>query len=73
MLIPAQHGSMTTKIVRVAVVGAVLYAARRYFRNWGTTKEECRMRLLGDELVGSPAVQTTEAVWINASASSVWP
>ena len=64
---------MTTKIVRVAVVAALLYAARRYFRNWGTTKDECRMTLLGDELVGSPAVQTTEAVWINASADSVWP
>jgi hypothetical protein len=73
MLIRAQHGSMTTKIVRVAVGAAVLYAARRYFRNWGTTKEECRMRLLGDELVRGPVVQTTEAVWINASAGSVWP
>src|SRR5262245_23143246 len=73
MLIAAQHGSMTTKIVRVAVVAAVWYAARRYFRNWGTTKDECRMSLLGDELVRGPVVQTTEAVWINASAHSVWP
>ena len=31
------------------------------------------MVLPGDELVASPAVQTTEAVWIDASATSVWP
>jgi len=64
---------MTTKIARVAAVVALLYAARQYFRNWGTTKEECRMSLPGDELVGGPVVQTTEGVWINAPASSVWP
>ena len=64
---------MTTKIARVAAAAALLYAARRYFRNWGTTKEECRMSLLGDELVRGPVVETTEAVWINASVSSVWP
>ena len=64
---------MTTKIARVAAAVALLYAARRYFRNWGTTKEECRMSLLGDELVRGPVVETTEAVWIDAPASSVWP
>src|SRR5262245_14673573 len=72
MLIRAEHGGMTTKIVRVAAA-ALLYAARRYFRNWGTTKDECRMSLLGDELGRGPVVQTTEAVWINASAGAVWP
>jgi hypothetical protein len=64
---------MTRKIARVALAAAFLYAARRYFRNWGTTKDECRMSLLGDELVGGPVIQTTEAVWINTSANSVWP
>jgi hypothetical protein len=71
--ITAQGGDMTTKITRVAAAAALLYAARRYFRNWGTTNEECRTSLLGDDLVGGPVVQTTEAVWINASAFSVWP
>lgn len=52
---------------------AVLYAARRYYRNWGTTKEECRMALPGDELTTAPFVQTTEAVWIDAPAAAVWP
>jgi hypothetical protein len=31
------------------------------------------MRLPGDELVGEPTVQTTEAVSIDAPAGSVWP
>lgn len=31
------------------------------------------MRLPGDALVGDPAIQTTEAVYIDAPASAVWP
>lgn len=56
-----------------AIAGAGLLAARRYYRNWGTTKEECETALPGDELVGQPAVQTTEGIWIDAPASAVWP
>lgn len=52
---------------------ALLYVARRYYRNWGTTKEECSTNLPGDDLVDAPAVQTTEGVWIDASADAVWP
>ena len=59
--------------MQVAAGVALLYAARRYYRNWGTTKEECRMGLPGDELVRSPAVQTTEGVWIEAPPGAVWP
>lgn len=50
----------------------MLYGARRFYRNWGTTKEECRMRLAGDELLDGPVVQSTEAVWIDAPAATVW-
>lgn len=59
--------------LRLAGALAALYAARRYYRNWGTTKEECRTRLPGDELTTGPLVQTTEAVWIDASPKTVWP
>ena len=64
---------MVHNLERLAIIGAGLYAARRYFRNWGTTKEECRVALPGDDLLREPAVQTTEAVWIDAPASAVWP
>ena len=64
---------MAWKLVQVAAGVALLYAARRYYRNWGTTKEECRMALPGDELVSWPAVQTTEGVWIDAPPGAVWP
>jgi hypothetical protein len=64
---------MTTNGLRFAGLVAVLYAARRYYRNWGTTKDECRMSLAGDELTAGPYVQTTEAVWIDASSETVWP
>ena len=39
-----------------AIAGAGMLAARRYYRNWGTTKEECESALPGDELVDPPAV-----------------
>lgn len=66
-----------TKYARQLALGAaatlLLYGARRYFRNWGTTKGECRMRLPGDELVRAPVERTTEGVWIQRSAAQVWP
>ena len=65
--------NMTRRITATAVLLAVLYAARRYFRNWGTTKAECQMRLPGDALVGDPVIQTTEAVYVDAPSSAVWP
>jgi hypothetical protein len=64
---------MTSNLTRAAGVLAVLYGARRFYRNWGTTKEECRMPLAGDRYLDGPVVQTTEAVWIDAPAESVWP
>lgn len=60
-------------ITQLAALTAVLYAARRYYRNWGTSKEECQVRLPGDELVGDPVIQVTEAAWIDAPPSAIWP
>ncbi len=64
---------MTAHGLRLVGVLGVLYAARRYYRNWGTTKDECRMSLPGDELTAGPFVQTTEGVWIDAPCAAVWP
>jgi hypothetical protein len=61
------------RIAQIAGLSGVLYAARRYYRNWGTTKEECRVRLPGDELVGDPVIQVTEATWIDGPPSAIWP
>jgi hypothetical protein len=63
----------TKGITETAAVLAMLYGARRYYRNWGATKTECRMLLPGDTLVADPATQTTEAVYIDAPVSAVWP
>ncbi len=61
------------RITEATVVLGALYCARRYYRNWGTTKAETQMRLPGDALVGDPVIQVTEAVYIDAPASAVWP
>ena len=65
--------NVTKRITETSAAFAVLYAARRYYRNWGTTKAECQMRLPGDALVADPAIQTTEALYIDALSSAVWP
>lgn len=64
---------MTTTTLHIATAAALLYAARRYYRNWGTTKAECAMYLAGDELLDGRVARATEAVWIDASADAVWP
>lgn len=61
------------RLIGSVAAGAGLLAARRFYRNWGTTKAECETPLPGDELVGQPAVQTTEGIWIDAPAEQVWP
>ncbi|KKC04716.1 SRPBCC family protein [Mycobacterium nebraskense] len=62
----------TKRIAQIAALFTALYCARRYYRNWGATKAESQMRFPGDALVSDPAVQTTEAVDIDATASAVW-
>jgi hypothetical protein len=64
---------MAISVMRAVATAALLYAARRYYRNWGTTKEESRATLPGDKLVGRPAVQSTEGVWIDAPTDAIWP
>ncbi len=64
---------MRNTIVKALAAGAFLYAARRYFRDWGTTKAESSDEMPGDCLFSPPVLQATEAVWINAPAEKVWP
>ncbi|MCF6391196.1 SRPBCC family protein [Mycobacterium sp. MBM] len=64
---------MAIGMAKILAAGAVLYAARRYFRDWGTTKDEAESRLLGDALVAAPVLQATEGVWIDAPVEAVWP
>lgn len=61
------------RVAGLAALTGAAYAALRYYRNWGTTKAECQMRLPGDELVGEPIVQATEAISIDAPPAAVWP
>lgn len=64
---------MANKAIPFLAATALLYGARRYFGNWGTTKGESEGRLPGDDLVRAPVLQATEAVWIDAPAEQVWP
>ena len=75
MLATQQHEArvMANNMAKALAAGALLYAARRYFRDWGTTKAESSGKMPGDELLSPPVLQATEAVWIDAGADDVWP
>ncbi|BBX99591.1 SRPBCC family protein [Mycobacterium seoulense] len=64
--------NMTKRIAQIGGLLTVLYCARRYYRNWGATKAESQMRFPGDASVSDPAVQTTEAVDVDAPVPAVW-
>jgi hypothetical protein len=61
------------RLAEIAVLTAILYSAGRYYRNWGTSKGEYQARMPGDELVGDPVIEVTEAVWIDSPPSVTWP
>lgn len=65
--------SASSRMAKIAALAGGLYAARRYYRNWGTTKGECKTRLPGDEMLGEPVIQVTEAIWIDSPPTVVWP
>jgi hypothetical protein len=63
--------------VGVLAVYAVLllvygFALHPWLANWGTTDDERRMALPGDDLNAHPRWQTTRAITIDASADMVW-
>jgi hypothetical protein len=49
--------------------GALVWLGRTY----GSTREERRTRLPGDDVVPDPTVQTDHAITIDAPPSAVWP
>src|SRR4051794_36534336 len=61
--------------VMTALVASVIagVALQRLGRTYGSTSEERRRQLPGDELVEAPQVITNHATTINAPAASVWP
>ena len=63
---------MMPQLLIAGGVGTALAASRRYFRDWGASKAECRAVLPGDELVPDPADAVTRAVTIDAPAHEVW-
>ena len=60
-------------VLGVAGLSAYLTLIRPWTRSWGTTGDEAREPLPGDELVTDPAVSMTRAVTIDAPVEGVWP
>jgi hypothetical protein len=48
------------------------FSIRPWMLNWGTTKEERKQALPGDEIVQAPRYLSTRAITINAPPAQVW-
>lgn len=66
------RGPLAALAAAAAAAGYVL-AVRPRMLNWGATGQESSGPLPGDELVGTPRMQSTRAVTINVPAEDVWP
>lgn len=68
---------MVTRKVRragIAVAVGAAYAGLQWLgRTHGATRDECRRRLPGDDLVVRPLLTTTHATTIDAPPEAVWP
>ena len=50
-----------------------LALVRPWYLSWGSTEEEQRMRLPGDDIVAHAGAQNTRAITIHAHVDRVWP
>lgn len=66
---------MSRRVVATAVAGAAAAEAGLVYlgRTYGSTPEERRRSLPGDEIIPDPVVQTDHAVTIDAPPCAVWP
>lgn len=64
-----RHKIVTAAVASMAAAGAL----QRLGRTYGSTADERRRVLPGDELIEEPQVITNHAKTINAPAESVWP
>ncbi len=60
-------------LIIMAAFAAYTFAVRPWFLNWGTTAQERRQPLLGDDVWIGGAVTGTRAVSIEAPPEKVWP
>jgi uncharacterized protein YndB with AHSA1/START domain len=59
----------------IAAVGATVYAklVRPWHLAWGTTEDEAKAVLPGDEFAPEPTIEATHAITIDAPPEDVWP
>lgn len=62
-------------LAAVAMAGNILMSplTRPWYAGWGSTAEERRRALPGDDIVPAPRLVTTRAITIHAPAAAVWP
>src|SRR5690606_5720018 len=68
--------SFAEELVAAATIAANIILSpvtRRWYARWGSTAEEQRRALPGDDIVAAPRPITTRAITIRAPSSAVWP
>ena len=69
---PLVRASLVATALAVLLLGFQTIA-RPWFLDWGTSADERRWSLAGDDIVSGDAVQHTRAVTIHAPIDRVWP
>lgn len=59
--------------VVMAIGGVVSLALHELGRRWGTTRDEVRRPMAGDDIVSHAKGQTTHAITVYAAPERVWP
>jgi hypothetical protein len=59
--------------LEVALALITAPVSRLWFNHWGTTEEERRRALPGDDCVPAPQLTYTRSITINAPAAEIWP
>jgi len=63
---------MRRTAVALGTLFAAAYLAHRFYRDWGSTKQECASVLPGDDVIREPEIQHTAAITVDAEPAVVW-
>jgi hypothetical protein len=63
----------TLRLASAAGAAAGYVALQWLGRTYGATREECRRRLPGDDLICDPRARSTHAITISVPAEQIWP
>lgn len=68
-----RRASAVAAVVVLLAAGGLWFVYRPWALNWGATKEEIALAMVGDSVITDPTFNATRAVTITAKPSDIWP